>query len=122
MDAPPPIPLATVRAAVEREVRALAEDGRGGPAALRDAIAITAAKIRNSEALAERQAHGGRCHVCDEAFDDSLQVIAVLSWSRGSPLHLHTKCHHTYSARRIALVDQIMVAAGFGAAEMEAAA
>ena len=111
----PVISPADVRAGVARELRVLAEDGREGPGALRDAIAITAAKIRNAEALAERQAHGGRCHVCDEALDDSAPVVAVLSWSRGGPLHLHWGCCEAYSARRAALVERIMAAAGYGA-------
>ncbi|MGI3903036.1 MAG: hypothetical protein ACRYGP_30230 [Janthinobacterium lividum] len=111
---PLPISPSDVRAGVARELRALAEDGREGPGALRDAIAITAAKIRNSEALAERQAHGGRCHICDEPLDDSAPVVAVLSWSRGGALHLHAACHDAYRARRTALIDRIMACAGYG--------
>ena len=107
-----PISPSDVRAGVERELRALAEDGREGPTALRDAIAITAAKIRNSEALAERQAHGGRCHLCDGPLDDSAPVVAVMTGRRGAHLHLHARCCPAYTARRIALVDQIMAAAG----------
>ncbi len=112
---PLPISADDVRAGVARELRALAEDGREGPGALRDAIAITAAKIRNAEALAERQAHGGRCHVCNEPLDDALPVVAVLSGKPGRVLHMHAGCCPSYTARRIALVDRIMAAAGYGA-------
>ena len=111
---PLPISPSDVRAGVGRELRALAEDGREGPGALRDAVEITRAKIRNSEALAERQVHGGRCHVCDGPLDDSAPVVAVLSGKRGSHLHLHAGCCPAYTARRIALVDQIMRSAGYG--------
>ena len=111
---PLPISPSDVRAGVARELRALAEDEREGPAALRDAIAITAAKIRNSETLAERQAHGGRCHVCDEPLDDSAPVVAVLSWIRGGALYLHAGCHDAYRARRTDLIDRIMASAGYG--------
>lgn len=109
------ITAADVRAGVARELRALAEDGREGPTALRDAIEITRAKIRNSEALAERQAHTGQCHVCCAALDDAAPVVAVLSGSRGGALYLHAGCHDAYRARRAALVDRIMAAAGYGA-------
>ncbi|RYC31392.1 hypothetical protein D3273_13465 [Lichenibacterium minor] len=119
---PLPISPADVRAGVERELRALAEDGREGPAALRDAVEITRAKVRNSEALAERQAHGGRCHVCDGPLDDSAPVVAVLSGRRGAPLFMHAACCPAYTTRRTVLVDKIIVAAGYGAeAEGEAA-
>ena len=111
----PAITAADVRAGVARELRSLAGDGREGSDALWDAVEITRAKIRNSEALVERQAHGGRCHVCDEVLDDSAPVVAVLSWSCGGPLHLHWGCCEAYSARRVALVDRIMAAAGYGA-------
>ena len=114
---PLPISEVEVRAGVARELRALAEDGREGPAALRDAVEITRAKIRNSEALAERQAHGGRCHVCDGPLDDSAPVVAVMTGKRGSHLHLHAGCCSAHSARMAALVDRIMVAAGYGADE-----
>ncbi len=103
-----------VRAGVARELRALADDGREGPAALRDAVEITQAKIRNSEALAERQTNGASCHVCDEPLDDSAPVIAVLSGKPGAHLFLHAGCHDDYRARRTALVDRIMAAAGYG--------
>ena len=108
-----PVSPDDVRAGVARELRSLAEDGREGPAALRDAIAITAAKIRNSEALAERQAHGGRCHICDQPLDDTLPVIAVLSGKPGAHLFLHAGCPDVYRARRTALVDRIMGGAGY---------
>ena len=114
---PLPISPADIRAGVARELRALAEDGREGSAALRDAVAITAAKIRNSEALAERQAHGGRCHVCDGPLDDSSSVVAVMTGKRGAHLHLHAGCCAAHSSRMAALVDRIMVAAGYGADE-----
>ncbi len=112
---PLPISPADVRAGIERELRALAEDGREGPDALRDAVGITRAKIRNSEALAERQANGAACHVCDGPLDDTAPVIAVLTGKRGASLFLHAECHDAYRARRVALVDRIMAAAGFGA-------
>lgn len=111
---PLPISPSDVRAGVARELRALAEGGREGADALRDAVEITRAKIRNSEALAERQANGAACHVCDQPLDDTLPVIAVLSWSRGAPLYLHAACHDAYRARRTALVDRIMASAGYG--------
>ena len=111
---PLPISPSDVRAGVARELRALAEDGREGPDALRDAVEITRAKIRNSEALAERQANGAACHVCDEALDDILPVIAVLSGRPGAHLFLHAACHDGYRARRTALVDRIMATAGYG--------
>ncbi len=111
-----------VRAGVARELRALADDGREGPEALRDAIEITRAKIRNSEALAERQANGAACHVCDGPLDDTLPVIAVLTGKPGSHLFLHAGCHDAYRTRRAALVDQIMTAAGYGAEQQGEAA
>ncbi|RYC29642.1 hypothetical protein D3273_22790 [Lichenibacterium minor] len=112
-----PISPSDVCAGVARELRALAEDGREGPAALRDAVEITRAKIRNSEVLAERQAHGGRCHVCDGSLDDSAPVVAVMTGRRGAHLHLHAGCCAAHSVRMTALVDRIMVAAGYGADE-----
>ena len=117
-----PIQPAEVRAGVERELRALAALGRTGPDALRDAIAITRAKVRNSEALAERQANGGRCHVCDEALDDSLPVVAVLTGKRGTHVWLHSDCHAEHSRRIAAKVEAIMAAAGYGADRREDAA
>ena len=114
---PLPISEVEVRAGVARELRALAEDGREGPGALRDAVEITRAKIRNSEALVEHQAHGGRCHVCDEPLDDSASVVAVLSGKRGAPLFMHAACCPAYTARRVELVNRIMAAAGYGSDE-----
>ena len=111
-----PIPPEKVRAGVERELRALADLGREDPDALRDAIAITAAKIRNSEALVERQVHDGRCHVCGHPLDDTLPVISVLTGRPGAHLHLHLGCHAEHVRRRAALVDKIMAAAGYGGA------
>ena len=116
---PLPISPDDVRAGVVREMRSLAEDGREGPGALRDAVEIARAKIRNSEVLAERQAHGGRCHVCDGPLDDSAPVVAVLTGKRGAHLHLHAGCHDAYRARRVALVDRIMRSAGYGPASDE---
>ncbi len=112
---PLPISPADVRAGVARELRALAEDGREGPDALRDAIAITAAKIRNAPALAERQVPAGHCHACGGPLDDSRPLVAVLN-PGGPALHLHGgQCHAAHSARKAALVDSIMTAAGYGA-------
>lgn len=114
---PLPISPSDVHAGVARELRALAEDGRDGPEALRDAVAITAAKIRNSEALAERQMHDGRCHVCDGSLDDTLPVVSVMTGKRGSHLHMHAGCLDAYSAHRCAMVDRIMTAAGYASAQ-----
>ncbi len=112
---PLPISPVDVRAGVARELRALAEDGREGPDALRDAIAITAAKIRNSPVLVERQVHDGRCHACGDALDDTRPVVAVMQ-AKGGPLWLHHgACCLEHSRRRAALVAEIMMAAGFGA-------
>lgn len=116
-----PLPIAPnqVRAGVERELRALAEDGRTGPDAERDAIEITRAKIRNSEALAERQADAGRCHGCGGVLDDSLPVVSVLTGKRDTVLILHAGCHGEHSLRIAALVERIMAAAGYGADRRE---
>ena len=106
---------ADVRAGVARELRALAADGRHGSEALRDAIAITAAKIRNAPALVERQAHPGRCHACGEPLDDAHPVVAVMQAKGGGSLWLHHgECCDEHSQRRAALVDRIMAAAGYG--------
>ena len=111
-----PILEADVRAGVAREMNALAADGRHGPDALRDAIAITAAKIRNAPAMVERQAHPGRCHACDEPLDEAHPVVAVMQAKGGGPLWLHHgACCEEHSRRRVALVDEVMRAAGFGA-------
>ena len=114
---------ADVRAGVARELRALAGDGRRSSDALRDAIAITAAKIRNAPVLIERQAHPGLCHACGDALDDGRSVVAVLQAKGGGALFLHhAECCVEHSRRRAALVDRIMVAAGYGAeAKKEAA-
>lgn len=117
-----PIPPATVRAAVERELRALAEDGGTGPDALRDAVAITTAKIRNSPALAERQAHDGRCHICGEPLDGGRPEVAVLQPKGSGHLWLHGgACHTEHMRRRAVLVERIMVRAGYGSAQPEPA-
>lgn len=112
------ISAADVRAGVEREMRALAEDGCTGPDALRDAVAITRSKIRNSPVLGERQFHDGRCHVCGSALDDARPVVAVMQ-AKGGRLWLHSECHSEHSRRTAALVDSIMAAAGYGADRRE---
>ncbi len=112
---PLPISPADVRAGVARELRALAEDGRERPDALRDAVAITAGKIRNAPALSERQVHAGQCHACGGPLDDTRPLVAVLN-PGGPALHLHGgECHAAHSARKAALVGSIMTAAGYGA-------
>lgn len=111
---PLPISEVEVRAGVARELRALADLDRTGPDALRDAIEITAAKIRNSAALAESQAMDGRCHVCRGPLDGTQPEVAVMQGHPGKPLHIHAKCHAEHKARRTALVDEIMKAAGYG--------
>ena len=116
-ETPFPISPADVRAGVARELRALAEVGREGPEALRDAIEITQGKIRNSPALAERQANGSACCVCNAPLDDSLPEIAVLTAKRGLVLWMHAGCHGAYEVRRMTLVDQIMAEAGYGPGE-----
>ena len=108
-----PISPSDVRAGVARELRALADLGRTGPAALRDAIEITVAKIRNSAALAESQWNGSRCHVCNDSLNDDRAVVAVMQGHPGKPLHMHTGCHAEHKARRTALVEEIMRAAGY---------
>ena len=114
---------ADVRAGMARELQSLADLGLSDEAALARAVEITAAKIRNSEVLAERQAHAGRCHACGDALDDTRPVVAVLQAKGGGHLWLHHgKCCLDHSRRRAALVSKIMVAAGYGAgAEGEAA-
>jgi hypothetical protein len=110
-----PLSPTDVRAGVARELRALADLGRAGPDALRDAVEITAAKIRNSAALAESQWNGSRCHVCDDSLNDDRVVVAVMQGHPGKPLHMHAGCHAEHKARRTAIVDGIMTAAGYGA-------
>ena len=107
-----PISPADVRAGVARELRALEALGRTGPDALRDAIEIAVAKIRNSAALVETQAADGRCHVCREPLDGARPEVAVMQGHPGKPLHMHAGCHADHKARRTALVDRIMEAAG----------
>ncbi len=116
---PLPILPSDVRAGVERELRALAEDGCTGPDALRDAIVITRSKIRNSPVLGERQSHDGRCHVCGSVLDDARPVVAVMQAKGGRRLWLHSECHAEHSRRTAALVDSIMAAAGYGADRRE---
>lgn len=108
-----PISPDVVRAGVERELRALAALGREGDPALRDAVAITAAKIANSEALAERQANGAACHQCDGPLDDNAPVVAVMTGRPKAHLFLHAACYGAYRARRRALVRAIMAEAGY---------
>ena len=117
--APLPISSSEVHAGVKRELRALADLGRTGPDALRDAIEITAVKIRNSAALVESQSMDGRCHVCREPLDSTRPEVAVMQGKPGSPLHIHSACHADHKARRTALVDRIMAAAGYGPAQTD---
>lgn len=106
---------ADVRAGVARELRALEILGRTGPAALRDAIEITAGKIRNAPALVEHQAHPGLCHACGQALDGSRPEVAIMQAKGGGHLWLHGgECHAEHGRRRTALVDSIMRAAGYG--------
>ena len=114
-DAAHTIPPEHVRLGVERERHFLADLGITGPEAERRAVAITAGKIRNSALLAERQAHDGQCHVCGGALDDRAPTIAVLSGGPRAHLFMHAGCHGAYRARRAALVEAIMRAAGYGA-------
>ena len=111
----PAITPADVRAGVARELRALEALGRTGPDALRDAIEITAAKIRNAPALVEHQAHAGLCHACGEPLDGTRPEVAVMQAKGGGHLWLHGgECHEAYGLRRTALVDDIMRGAGYG--------
>ena len=118
-----PISPADVRAGVARELRALAVLGRTGPDALRDAVAITAAKVRNAPALTERQAHDGRYHTCGEPLDGTWPEVAILQAKGGGHLSVHAgECHSEHSRRRAALVEEIMTAAGYGANQQESEA
>ena len=108
-----PISSVEVHAGIERELRVLAVLGRTGSGAKRDAVEITRAKIRNSPALIERQPANGRCHVCQEALDDSRPEIAILQPKPGDALHMHAHCHAEHMRRRSDMVDRIMAAAGF---------
>ena len=111
----PAITAADVRAGVARELRALAEDGVIGPAALARAVAITAARIRNSLVLVEHQVSAGHCHACGGALDDAQPVVAVLQAKGGGHLWMHGgECHEAHGRRRLALVDEILREAGFG--------
>ena len=116
---PLPISPDDVRAGVARELRTLADLDRTGPDALRDAIEIVAAKIRNSAALVESQSMDGRCHVCRAPLDGTRPEVAVMQGKPGSPLHIHSVCHADHKTRRTALVDRIMTAAGYGPAHMD---
>ena len=90
--------------------------GRSGSDALRDAVVIVAGKIRNSPVLIERQAHDGRCHTCGALLDETRPVVAVMQAKGGGHLWLHGgECHAEHGRRRVALVDDIMRAAGYGA-------
>lgn len=112
---PHPIGPDEVRAGIARELHSLADLGLPAPDALARAIAVTAAKIRNSPVLVERQAHPGRCHACDGPLDDARPVVAVMQAKGGGPLWLHHgACCLEHSRRRVALVDGIMASAGFG--------
>ena len=119
---PSPISPAGVRANVERELRVLAALGRKEPAALRDAIGITRAKIRNSPALAETQTNSGRCFVCDEVNGGDRPVIAVLSRNLNGAVYLHAACHTEHERRMAEKVEQVMAAAGYGDADRVMAA
>ena len=99
-----PISPADVRAGVACELRALAVLGRTGPDALRDAVAITAAKVRNAPALNEQQAHNGRCHVCGEPLDGTRPEVAIPQAKGDGHLWVHAgECHSEHSRRRAAL-------------------
>ena len=115
-----PISPADVRTGVTRELRALAQNGRIGPIALRDAITITAAKIRNAPALTERQTHDGRCHACGEPLDGTQAEVAILQAKGGGDLWVHAgECHDEHSRHMAERVEAIMAAAGFGADRQE---
>lgn len=115
--APPTITAEQVRAGVERECRALAALGIVGLAAEPRAVAIARAKIANSPALAERQMHEGRCHVCGDPLDDSAPVVAVMTGAPRQTLFMHRgRCHAEHIDRHAARVDALMTAAGFAPA------
>ncbi len=112
---PLPIGPDEVRAGVARELHALADLGLSDAAALTRAVEITAAKIRNSPVLVERQVHDGRCHACGDALDDSRPIVALMQAKGGRVLFVHHGgCCLEHSRRRAALVDRIMTAAGYG--------
>ncbi|WP_237482649.1 hypothetical protein [Lichenibacterium dinghuense] len=112
---PLPIGFGEVRAGITRELHALADLGLSDAAALARAVEITAAKIRNSPVLVERQAHDGQCHACGQSLDDARPVVAVMQAKVGS-LWVHGgECHDAHRRRRATLVDRIMRSAGYGA-------
>ena len=109
------VPPVTVRLGIAREVGALADLGLPASEALARAIAVTANKIRNSSVLVERQVHDGRCYACGGPLDGSRPEIAVVQAKGGAHLWMHAgECHAVHSRRRAALVDEIMVGAGYG--------
>lgn len=116
-----PIPISPdqVRAAVARELRYLETLGIEGPDAHGRAVAIVRGKLHNSEALAERQVHDGRCHVCGARLDDAAPVVSVLTGRPGRHLHMHSGCHGEHVRRMAETVERIMSAAGYGAERRE---
>lgn len=99
---------------VEREVRWFTQRGVPEAEARQRATDVTRAKVRNSEALAERQANGSRCHVCNEPLTDDRISIAVLTGKPGAILHLHADCHDEHRRHMTDKVDTVMSAAGYG--------
>ncbi len=115
--APSPVAPGTIHAAVDRERRALADVGRIGPDAARQAVEITRAKLRNAAELAETQANLGRCQACGGPLDDTRPVVAVMSDRLRSSLWTHGgTCHETHSRHMAQRVDAVMAAAGYGPA------
>ena len=108
------IPPEQIRAAIEREVRVLEGKGRIGPEAVRDAVEITRAKVRNSEALSEHQIDSNLCHICGERNDDTEPVVAVMTGKPDTVLYMHARCHDTHRQRMQEKVDDVMEAAGYG--------
>jgi hypothetical protein len=95
--------------------------GRSGSGSLRDAIAITAGKIRNAPALVEHQADAGKCHARGEPLDGTRPEVAVMQAKGGGHLWIHGgECHEAYGLRRIALIDDIMKGAGWAGLQREA--
>lgn len=114
---PSPVAASIIRAAVDRERRALAALGRFGPDAERQAVAVTRAKLGNAADLAEVQANPTRCHACGDVLDDTRPVVAVMTGRPRSHLWLHARnCHDAHSRRSAERIDALMAAAGFGAA------
>ena len=103
-----------VRAGVDRELRLLAEKGRTGEQAMRDAIAITRAKIRNSPALAQDQPDTTRCLICGGLEDGDNPFLPFLSGAPNRPNWLHFGCHAEHVRRQSEKVDALMTAAGYG--------